>query len=103
MSASETSPISRADVEHLAKLAHISMTDQELERMAGELGVIVDSVKTVSEAVSEDVPSTSHPLPLTNVFREDVVGETLTAEQALTNAPDAEQDRFKVPAILDEE
>lgn len=97
------SEISRADVEHLATLAHISMTGQELERMAGELAVIVDSVKTVSEAVSGDVPATSHPLPLTNVFREDVVGETLTSQEALSGAPDAEQDRFKVPAILDEE
>lgn len=97
------SDISRADVEHLAKLAHISMTEQELEKMAGELAVIVDSVKTVSEAVSGDVPATSHPLPLTNVFREDVVGEAFTAEQSLSNAPDAEDGRFKVPAILDEE
>ncbi|GAA1455518.1 Asp-tRNA(Asn)/Glu-tRNA(Gln) amidotransferase subunit GatC [Nesterenkonia lacusekhoensis] len=97
------SDISRADVEHLAKLAHISMTEQELEKMAGELAVIVDSVKTVSEAVSGDVPATSHPLPLTNVFREDVVGEVFTAEQSLSNAPDAEDGRFKVPAILDEE
>ena len=102
------SDISRADVEHLAKLAHISMTEQELEKMAGELAVIVDSVKTVADAVSSaavsgDVPATSHPLPLTNVFREDVVGEVVTAEQSLSNAPDAEDGRFKVPAILDEE
>lgn len=97
------SEISRADVEHLAKLAHISMTDEELTTMAGELGVIVDSVKKVSEAVDADVPATSHPLPLTNVFRRDEVGEVLTNEQALSNAPDAEDGRFKVPAILDEE
>lgn len=97
------SEISRADVEHLAKLAHLSLTEEELERMASELGVIVDSVKTVSEAVSEDVPATSHPLPLTNVLRDDVVGHTFTAEQALENAPDSEDGRFKVPAILDEE
>lgn len=97
------SEISRADVEHLAKLAHLSLTEEELGRMASELGVIVDSVKTVSEAVSEDVPATSHPLPLTNVLRDDVVGHTFTAEQALENAPDSEDGRFKVPAILDEE
>lgn len=97
------SEISRADVEHLAKLAHISMTEQELEKMAQELAVIVDSVATVSEAVSGEVPATSHPLPLTNVFREDEVGHVFTAEQSLLNAPDAEAGRFKVPAILDEE
>lgn len=97
------SEISRADVEHLATLAHISMTEEELTTMAGELAVIVDSVKKVSEAVSADVPATSHPLPLTNVFRDDVVGEVFTEEQSLLNAPDAEDGRFKVPAILDEE
>ncbi|GAA4911455.1 Asp-tRNA(Asn)/Glu-tRNA(Gln) amidotransferase subunit GatC [Nesterenkonia massiliensis] len=97
------SEISRADVEHLAKLAHIAMTEAELEKMAGELAVIVDSVKTVQGAAGDDVPATSHPLPLTNVFREDVVGEVFTSEQSLSNAPDAEDGRFKVPAILDEE
>lgn len=95
--------ISRADVEHLAKLAHISMSEAELEKMTGELGVIVDSVKTVQEAAGEDIPATSHPVSLTNVFREDVIGHTYTAEESLANAPDAEDGRFKVPAILDEE
>ncbi|NLS09300.1 Asp-tRNA(Asn)/Glu-tRNA(Gln) amidotransferase subunit GatC [Nesterenkonia sp. MY13] len=95
--------ISRADVEHLAKLAHISMSEAELEKMTGELGVIVDSVKTVQEAAGEDIPATSHPVALTNVFREDVIGHTYTAEESLANAPDAEDGRFKVPAILDEE
>ncbi|GFZ77302.1 Asp-tRNA(Asn)/Glu-tRNA(Gln) amidotransferase subunit GatC [Nesterenkonia alkaliphila] len=97
------SEISRADVEHLAKLAHIAMTDAELEKMTSELGVIVDSVKQVQEAAGADVPATSHPLPLTNVFREDVVGHVFTAEESLANAPDAEDSRFKVPAILDGE
>jgi aspartyl-tRNA(Asn)/glutamyl-tRNA(Gln) amidotransferase subunit C len=96
------SEISRADVEHLAKLAHISMTDAELEKMTNELGVIVDSVKRIQEAAGEDVPATSHPLPLTNVFREDTVGHVFTAEESLASAPDAEDSRFKVPAILTE-
>lgn len=97
------SEISRADVEHLAKLAHIAMTDSELERMTGELGVIVDSMATIQQAAGDDVPATSHPLPITNVFRPDQVGHVFTAEEALANAPDALQGRFKVPAILDEE
>jgi aspartyl-tRNA(Asn)/glutamyl-tRNA(Gln) amidotransferase subunit C len=96
------SEISRADVEHLAKLAHITMTDAELEKMTNELGVIVDSVKRIQEAAGEDVPATSHPLPLTNVFREDTVGHVFTAEESLASAPDAEDSRFKVPAILTE-
>ncbi|WP_237208216.1 Asp-tRNA(Asn)/Glu-tRNA(Gln) amidotransferase subunit GatC [Rothia nasimurium] len=97
------SAITSEQVAHLAMLAHIEMTEEELAAMAAELDVIVDSVKSVSDAVSDDIPATSHPIPLKNVFREDVVGETLTAEEALSGAPDAEDGKFKVPAILDED
>jgi aspartyl-tRNA(Asn)/glutamyl-tRNA(Gln) amidotransferase subunit C len=97
------SEINRAAVAHLARLAHIEMTAEELDKMAGELDVIVDSIKSVQEVASPDVPATSHPIPLHNVFREDVVGETLSQELALANAPDQADGRFKVPAILDEE
>lgn len=97
------SDITRDTVAHLAELAHIEMTDAELEALASELGVIVESVASVSQAVSDDVPATSHPLPLKNVFREDVVGKTLTAEEALSGAPDEEDGKFKVPAILIED
>lgn len=97
------SAISREDVAHLAQLAHIEMSDAELDKMTGELGVIVESIASVSEAASIDIPATSHPIPLTNVFREDVVGPTLSAQEALMNAPDSVDTRFKVPAILDGE
>ncbi len=97
------SAIDRQDVAHLARLAHIEMSAEELEKMAGELGVIVDAIKSVSEVAGEDIPATSHPIPLNNVFREDVIGETLTAEEALSGAPDSADGRFKVPAILDQE
>ncbi|GAA1046922.1 Asp-tRNA(Asn)/Glu-tRNA(Gln) amidotransferase subunit GatC [Rothia amarae] len=96
------SDITRETVAHLAELAHIEMTDAELEALASELGVIVESVASVSNAVSDDIPATSHPIPLKNVFREDVVGETLTAEEALSGAPDEADGKFKVPAILEE-
>lgn len=94
--------INREDVAHLAQLAHIEMSNDELDRMATELAVIVDSVKSVSEAAGDDVPATSHPIPLHNVWREDVVGHVLTQEEALSGAPDAQDGRFKVPAILEE-
>lgn len=94
--------INRDDVAHLAQLAHIEMNDTELDRMATELAVIVEAVKSVSEAAGADVPATSHPIPLTNVMREDVVGHVLTVEQALSGAPDSADGRFKVPAILEE-
>ena len=97
------SAISREDVAHLAHLAHIEMSDAELDKMTGELGVIVEAIASVSEAASADVPATTHPIALFNVFREDVVGPTLTAEEALMNAPDSTDTRFKVPAILDGE
>ncbi|MCT1366556.1 MULTISPECIES: Asp-tRNA(Asn)/Glu-tRNA(Gln) amidotransferase subunit GatC [Kocuria] len=95
--------ISRDQVAHLASLAHIEMDDQELDSMAAELDVIVNAVQSVQEAPIEDVPPTSHPLPLSNAFRDDVVGETLTNDEALLNAPDAEDGQFKVPAILNED
>lgn len=94
------SAITREQVAHLAELARIDMTEQELDAMSRELEVIVESVQSVSEIAEEDVPATSHPIALTNVLREDTVGPTLTQEEALLNAPDAEDGQFKVPAIL---
>ena len=90
-------------VRHLASLARILVTDEEVETRAGELSVIVDSVAKVNEAVKGDVGATSHPIPLANVFREDVIIPSLTQAQALSGAPDAFDGRFKVNAILDED
>lgn len=90
-------------VAHLANLARIALTPDEIEKLAGELGAIVDSVAKVSEIATADVPATSHPIPLVNVFREDVPGATLTAAQALAGAPEHDGSRFTVSAILGEE
>ena len=90
-------------VAHLANLARIALTPEEIEKLTGELGAIVDSVAKVSEVATDDVPATSHPIRLVNVFRDDVPGETLTAEQALAGAPEHDGSRFKVSAILGEE
>ncbi len=90
-------------VRHLAGLARIALSEEEITRLAGELGAIVEAVEAVSRVASEDVPPTSHPLPLGNVFRADVVGDTLTTEQALQGAPDHDGSRFRVSAILGEE
>ena len=95
--------IGREDVARLADLARIQLSDDEISRFAGEFDAIMDAVASVSEVASQDVPATSHPLPLTNVFRQDVVTDTLTQEQALSGAPDAEDGRFAVPQILGEE
>jgi aspartyl-tRNA(Asn)/glutamyl-tRNA(Gln) amidotransferase subunit C len=90
-------------VRHLGVLARIQLTDEEVDRLTGELDVIVDNIAKVSQVATPDVPATSHPVPLENVFRPDVVGETLTLEQALQNAPDAADGRFRVTAIMGEE
>jgi aspartyl-tRNA(Asn)/glutamyl-tRNA(Gln) amidotransferase subunit C len=106
MSESSTEPsraITTEQVAHLANLARIALTDQEIKKLTGELGVIIDSIAKVSEVATADVPATSHPIPMSNVFRPDVVGPTLTREQALSGAPDHDGARFKVSAILGEE
>ncbi len=97
------SALSVEEVAHLADLARIEMTQDELQQMSGEIGVIIDSIKSISDAAGPEVPKTTHPLPLRNVMREDVVGVTLTNEEALSGAPDSFEGRFKVPAILDGE
>jgi aspartyl-tRNA(Asn)/glutamyl-tRNA(Gln) amidotransferase subunit C len=95
--------ISRDEVAHLARLARLAVTEQELDKFAGQLGVILEAVAKVTEVASENVPPTSHAVPLTNVFREDVVRPGLTQQQALAAAPAAEDGRFRVPRILGEE
>ncbi|QAY61476.1 Asp-tRNA(Asn)/Glu-tRNA(Gln) amidotransferase subunit GatC [Microbacterium protaetiae] len=90
-------------VRHLGVLARIQLSDEEVERLTGQLDVIVDNIAKVSQVATPDVVATSHPIPLQNVFRPDEVGETLTREQALHNAPDAADGRFRVTAILGEE
>ena len=91
------------EVAHLAALARLDLSPEHLTRLVAELDVILASVATVSEVATADIPPTSHPLPLTNVARADVVQPSLTVEQALMAAPAVESDRFRVPRILDEE
>ncbi|MFD4420198.1 Asp-tRNA(Asn)/Glu-tRNA(Gln) amidotransferase subunit GatC [Agromyces sp. NPDC058484] len=95
--------ISAEQVAHLANLARIALTDEEIEHLTAELGQIMHAVEKVSEVATPDVPPTSHPIPMQNVFREDIVGTTLTNEQALAGAPEADGSRFVVSAILGEE
>ena len=95
--------ISSAEVAHLARLARLDLPAAHLDRLAGELDVILASVAQVSQVAAEDIPPTSHPLPLTNVFRGDVIHACLSREAALSAAPAVEAGRFRVPRILDEE
>ena len=97
------SEITAEQVAHLANLARIALTDEEIEHLTTELGQIMHAVEQVSEVATPDVPPTSHPIPMQNVFRDDVVGQTLTAEEALAGAPESDGSRFVVSAILGEE
>jgi aspartyl-tRNA(Asn)/glutamyl-tRNA(Gln) amidotransferase subunit C len=95
--------ISRDEVAHLANLARIDLDDAELDHLAPQLSVILESVASISGIAGDDIPPTSHAIPLTNVFREDVVTPCLTPEQALSGAPAVEDQRFSVPRILGDE
>lgn len=95
--------MTRDEVAHLAHLARIDLSDAELDLLAPQLAVIVDSVTVISSVATEEVPGTSHPLPLCNVSRPDVVRPSLSPEEAMGGAPEVEQQRFSVPRILGEE
>ena len=95
--------ISRDEVAHLARLSRLAVTDDELDMFAGQLDVILQAVARVSEVAAADIPPTSHSVPLTNVFRGDVVEPCLPQAEALAGAPDVADGRFRVPRILDEE
>jgi aspartyl-tRNA(Asn)/glutamyl-tRNA(Gln) amidotransferase subunit C len=97
------SAITSEEVARLAALARIDLRPDELDRLAGQLDVILDAVATVQEVAGLDVPATSHPLPLINVTRPDQPRLSLGADLALAGAPEAEQQRFRVPRILEED
>jgi aspartyl-tRNA(Asn)/glutamyl-tRNA(Gln) amidotransferase subunit C len=94
--------ITRDEVAHLARLARLAVTEEELDVFAGQLDVILSSVARVQEIAAADIPPTSHAVPLTNVLRPDVVVPCLDRDEVLVAAPAAEDGRFRVPRILDE-
>jgi aspartyl-tRNA(Asn)/glutamyl-tRNA(Gln) amidotransferase subunit C len=95
-------PISRDDVAHVAVLARLDLTDEELERFTGQLGAVLEHAADIAALDIADVPPTAHPLPLVNVLREDVEVPSLDRDEVLSQAPAAEDRRFKVPPILGE-
>ncbi|KWW99599.1 Asp-tRNA(Asn)/Glu-tRNA(Gln) amidotransferase subunit GatC [Carbonactinospora thermoautotrophica] len=97
------SVITREEVAHLARLARLDLGEEELDHLASQLDVILAAVARVKEVAAEDIPPTSHPLPLTNVMRPDEVRPGLRPEEVLAEAPAAEDGRFRVPRILGEE
>ena len=96
-------PIDRAEVAHLARLSRLALTDGELDHFAVQLDQIIAAVARVQEVAAEGIPPTTHAVPVTNVFRDDVVVPPLGADQVLDQAPAMEQQRFRVPRILSED
>lgn len=95
--------ISREDVAHLAHLARINIPEDQLDHYASQLDAILDAVAKVAQAPTEGVVPMSHPVPMTNVFREDIPAPSLAPGAALASAPAVEDSRFRVPRILDED
>ncbi len=89
--------ISREEVQHAARLAWLALSDEEVDRLTPELDKILDAVGIVAELDLSDVPPTSHPLDLVNVWADDAPRDSLSLDDALSNAPDAERALFKVP------
>jgi aspartyl-tRNA(Asn)/glutamyl-tRNA(Gln) amidotransferase subunit C len=94
--------IDQAEVRKVAKLARLELTEREVEEFTGQLGAILDYVNKMNSLNTEGVEPLAHCLPISNCLREDRVSASLGAEQALANAPDRDDDFFKVPKILDE-
>ncbi|HVM08010.1 MAG TPA: Asp-tRNA(Asn)/Glu-tRNA(Gln) amidotransferase subunit GatC [Acidimicrobiales bacterium] len=94
--------ITEADVRHVAKLARLDVTDEEVATFTGQLEAVLEHAQDVEALDVDDVPPTAHPLPLKNVFRDDVPRESLDRDEVLAMAPAAEDGRFRVPRILGE-
>lgn len=102
-SAAPDAGLTREDVAHVARLARLRLTDDELDRYTEQLANILDHAGDIEALAIDDVPPMSHPYPLRNVLRPDVVGATVDRDEVLSQAPAAEDGRFRVPPILGEE
>lgn len=94
--------ISTADVAHVARLARLDLSDEELEQFTGQLGAVLEHARDVEALDTAGVPPTAHPLPLRNVLRPDLVVPSLDRDEVLAQAPEAEAGQFRVPRILSE-
>ena len=91
--------ISKEEVLHVARLARLALTDDEVEQLTKELGAILDAVSVVGELDLDDVPPTSHPLDLVNVWDEDEPRASLALDEVFANAPERDGDLFRVPPV----
>ena len=96
------STLSRADVEHVAHLARLGLTEEELARLEGQLNHILDQYAILAELATDDIPPTAQTIELENILREDVVQPSLPVEDVLRNAADQDGRFIVVPAIIEE-
>ena len=95
-------PISKQDVAHVARLARLALSDEELERFTSQLASVLEHAADIEALDIDNVPATAHPFPLANVFRDDVPRPCLDRDEVLAQAPEVEADRFRIPRILGE-
>jgi aspartyl-tRNA(Asn)/glutamyl-tRNA(Gln) amidotransferase subunit C len=98
-----TDRITRADVEHVARLARLELTDEEFGAYTSQLASILEHAEDIAALDTDGVPPTSHPIPLHNVLRPDDVRPSLDRDEVLAAAPDAVDGRFRVPPVLGEQ
>ncbi len=89
------------DIDHVAKLARLELTNEEKDRLRSQLGLILEHAAKVGEVAADDVRPTAYTIPRSNVLRPDDLTPSLTQEEALANAPETEAERFKVPRIAE--
>jgi aspartyl-tRNA(Asn)/glutamyl-tRNA(Gln) amidotransferase subunit C len=93
--------ISKEEVLHVAQLARLEIDPADIEKMAAQIGTILDYINSLNQVDTEGVPPTSHAITLTNAFREDEIGVHLGGDKALSNAPEAEEGTFIVPKVIE--
>mgnify|MGYP002682410244 FL=1 len=94
--------ISREEVEHVARLAQLALSEEELLSIGNELNRILEHFRALAEIDTTDVPVTSHAIPMLNVYRQDEVGLSLPPEEVVANAPDGVDEFFRVPRIVED-
>lgn len=93
--------ISRAEVEHVARLARLALAEEELAALTGEMDAILGYVDKLNQLETAGIVPTAHAVPLENAFRDDTVTPSIGADKALANAPEATQDCFRVPRVIE--
>jgi aspartyl-tRNA(Asn)/glutamyl-tRNA(Gln) amidotransferase subunit C len=91
----------KIEIDHVALLARLALTEAEKERFGAQLKTIIEYIGKLNELDTSDIPPTSHVIEIQNVMREDIVQPSISKEKALSNAPDRTEDFYRVPKIID--